>query len=60
MANERRDGMTPEGTQEHSRYINRHLSWLQFNRRVLEEGQDESVPLLERTKFFIHRFYESG
>ena len=32
-------------------YLNRHESWLAFNRRVLEEALDESNPLLERVKF---------
>ena len=32
-------------------YLNRELTWLQFNWRVLEEGLDESHPLLERIKF---------
>ena len=32
-------------------YINRELSWLEFNHRVLQEGLDPDLPLLERLKF---------
>ncbi|WP_314586915.1 polyphosphate kinase 1 [Paenibacillus terrigena] len=34
-----------------AKYVNRDLSWLEFNRRVLEEAQDPETPLLERVKF---------
>ena len=32
-------------------YINRELSWIEFNRRVLDEARDQRNPLLERVKF---------
>ncbi|WP_027093996.1 polyphosphate kinase 1 [Cohnella thermotolerans] len=36
---------------ESKKYINRDLSWIEFNRRVLEEAEDASTPLLERFQF---------
>ena len=36
---------------DHSLYINRELSWLDFNERVLQLAEDENIPLMERVKF---------
>ncbi|MGR7814101.1 polyphosphate kinase 1 [Lacinutrix undariae] len=36
---------------EKNTYVNRELSWLQFNARVLQEAADETVPLIERLRF---------
>lgn len=38
-------------TKDKNSYINRELSWLQFNERVLQEAADDSVPLIERFRF---------
>lgn len=41
---------TPDASAEH--FLNRDLSWLRFNERVLQEALDPRTPLLERVKFF--------
>ena len=43
--------MSERSTRQQYLLIGRDESWMQFNRRVLEEAQDASNPLLERVKF---------
>ncbi|CAN5460383.1 hypothetical protein BH20ACT15_BH20ACT15_14990 [soil metagenome] len=47
------DAASPDAVdlEDTSLYFNRELSWLDFNERVLQLAEDESVPLLERLRF---------
>jgi polyphosphate kinase len=45
------DGLSDQSLIDPSLYLNRELSWLDFNDRVLQLAEDEHVPLLERVKF---------
>src|SRR4030088_1093654 len=44
-------GGAAENLEDPSLYLNRELSWLDFNDRVLQLAEDARVPLLERVKF---------
>jgi polyphosphate kinase len=46
-----RAGDEPDRLADPALYANRELSWLEFNDRVLQLAQDESLPLIERCKF---------
>ncbi len=41
----------PRDLSDHRLYVNRELSWLEFNDRVLQLAEDDSLPLIERMKF---------
>ena len=58
MAAKEKKSETEKPAEESSIYINRELSWLAFNERVLLEAADTAVPLLERLKFLM--IYQSN
>jgi polyphosphate kinase len=44
-------GSVPAELESHRRFLNREISWLDFNARVLALAEEERIPLLERVKF---------
>ncbi len=48
---ERREASVPAAHLPPDRFLDRELSWLAFNQRVLELSEDEDLPILDRTKF---------
>ena len=58
MAGKSRKNKSQSRRESESIYINRDLSWLAFNLRVLQEAADPAVPLLERLKFLT--IYQSN
>ena len=58
MASKEKKSAPEKRSAEESCYINRELSWLAFNHRVLLEAADPEVPLLERLKFLM--IYQSN
>ncbi len=51
MGKKKKKKKDPIDLEDPSLYVNRELSWIKFNQRVLEEALDTSHPLLERIKF---------
>ena len=51
MMTEKNKKTKPEKKRSGTRYIDRDLSWLEFNKRVLAEAEDPATPILEKLKF---------
>ena len=51
MSQEQQQQTSDRSLSDPALYINRELSWLDFNEHVLQLAEDENTPLLERVKF---------